>query len=303
MPYFNPPAPAPTNQPRYTRKQVENAQSYQYGRRGADFYGAFGRGYRLGEALQKEGMQGFFSPFGVKSQVKTTSSKSRTGMAMTRRYRRRRFRRGRKRIRRIPPTLAPRKKLVRLKLCQGIALDPGAGGTIATVNFALNDIKDPEGASGTQQPLGFDQWAGLYQKFCVVGAKVWLKMYSSDATYTHVYGMHATTEANALTSFEHYRELPNTKMKMLSPDMDHNGMLGKYSIKRLSGCKHLLSEERYWGSTTGDPSGAASPDELVYLQVFAQPLQGQDGAVQRGYITIEYLIVFFDPVIPSRSTD
>lgn len=223
---------------------------------------------------------------------------------MARKRRSTRRKRGYLRRRRVPRTLAPPRQLVKLKLTQGVALNPGAAGAIATTNFIINDIADPEGASGVQQPLGYDQWSTLYQRFCVIGAKAYLIMHNEDTSYAQVYGMHATTEANALTSYEHYRELPNTRMKLLTPDVDHSGVVGKYSIKKLTGVKKLLHETDLNGTTSSYAGGGqASPDRKVYLQLFAQPLQGQDSGVMRGYITIEYLVVFYDPVIPSRSTN
>lgn len=59
--------------------------------------------------------------------------------ALQRRFRRRR----RRRIKKLPPVGMPSKKLVRLRYCDEIALDPVAGG-IATYNFSANGMYDPD---------------------------------------------------------------------------------------------------------------------------------------------------------------
>lgn len=55
----------------------------------------------------------------------------------------RRFRRRRRRIKKLPPVGMPAKKLVRLRYCDEIRLDPVAGG-IATYNFSANGMYDPD---------------------------------------------------------------------------------------------------------------------------------------------------------------
>lgn len=39
------------------------------------------------------------------------------------------------------------------------------------VTYALNDVFDPNVALGGHQPLGYDDWASKYRKWCVTGCK------------------------------------------------------------------------------------------------------------------------------------
>lgn len=77
----------------------------------------------------------------------------------------------------------PRSMPVELTYCDVITVPNTDAGT-AAYRFQLNSIYQPSftGGGSSHQPRGHDQWERIYEKYCVVGAKVKVEpIYSSSA--------------------------------------------------------------------------------------------------------------------------
>ncbi len=88
-----------------------------------------------------------------------------------------RRRRGKRRGRLVRKPIAlgfPKRQMVRLKYSDTIRLDPGLA-TAAEYTFRCNSLFDPDFTSVGHQPRTYDQWALLYNKYTVVGAKITVK--------------------------------------------------------------------------------------------------------------------------------
>jgi len=57
-----------------------------------------------------------------------------------------------------------------------------ASQTVPWNNFAANGIYDPDLATGGEQPMGFDQWAALFNHYIVKGAKITMYVSYDDLT-------------------------------------------------------------------------------------------------------------------------
>ena len=76
----------------------------------------------------------------------------------------------------------PKSMAVKLTYCDVITVPNTDTGT-AAYRFRLNSIFDPDYTGGGHQPRGHDQWASIYSKYCVIGAKVKVEpIYSSSGT-------------------------------------------------------------------------------------------------------------------------
>lgn len=60
----------------------------------------------------------------------------------------------------------PRFKTVKMKYSETISINPGAG-TLASNSFLMNGLYDPNTGGTGHQPLGYDEWANFYQRYCV----------------------------------------------------------------------------------------------------------------------------------------
>lgn len=209
---------------------------------------------------------------------------------------------GRRRIRRAIPTIQKPTQLVRLKVSQRGSIT-GTAGAIASYPIVMNGVADPFLTLGTEQPLGLDQWASLYRKYVVVGAKVISQVYSTSTTGgATAIGLSIQDSTTALTDIEHYRESPYTAIKILSPDQDHTGLAMKFRTKSHFRAKNLLDKDELHGTLDSTGASHTDPSDLKYCHFFIQDLVGSDTSVMEHITTIEYIVLLFDRVLPSRST-
>lgn len=215
-------------------------------------------------------------------------------------YSSKRKRRGRGRRRyRIGRTLQPSSIVRKLKSSMFFALNPAAG-AISTLYCHLNSAYDPMGSiSGTRQPLGFDQYMALYNRYTVIGWKVTLEAVSTDNTNPLVIGFTPSVTSTALTTVYHYKELPGTVQRILTPDIDKTALATKGSVKRWlcpSGGK-LVTEADYSGTASTDPS------RILSGHFYAQAMdESADPANVNFVVTLTQIVVFHNPITPSRST-
>lgn len=185
----------------------------------------------------------------------------------------------------------------KLKTVYATAQDPAAG-TLASNLIALNDAKDPLGpSSATQQPLGFDQYEALYNKYCVIGWKVKVEAVTVDNSNALYVGFTPTTASTALTSYSHYKECPGTVSRILSPDIDKAVFSTKGSVK-----KQMLRRGKILTDDTLYADVTASPTRILYGHIWSHVMDATDPANTKIVVTLEQLVVFFDPKIPARST-
>lgn len=221
---------------------------------------------------------------------------------------RRKFRPMRRRaIRRravIPRTLMPRNKLVKLKVVD-YQNHTHTSGAIAVANIQQNSIDDPFTGLGTGQPLGYDQYKALYKKAIVLASKVFVQVHNNTSTAIMV-GLTAvpySQGATALTTYEHYMEHPNTKFRLLSPDVDRVNFGAQIATKK------LLQIRNYKDNKTEleiDLTNESPPTWLSYWHLWSQP-QDQStttsGTAVQFTITVEYIVLLTDPIIPARSVE
>lgn len=213
--------------------------------------------------------------------------------------RRRRF--GRRRFKRNYPgrSLQPYSVGRWLNTATYVSLNPAAG-AITVSTMVLNSGFDPLGsASATQQPLGFEQYEAMYNRYCVVAWKCFFECVSTDNSNPLVVGFTALPTINTLTSFQHYKELPSTVQRVITPDIDKVTFGMRGSVKRwlLPQGGKMLSDTDLSAVTT------AYPTKILYGHLYAQAMDGSsDPAAVHIVIKMRQLIVFFDPKAPARST-
>lgn len=220
-----------------------------------------------------------------------------------RRMRSRRRRTGRRRRglirKRIPRALVPRSKLARLKVCNTVSL--GATGNLDGGTIQINSFDDPFASDAALQVLGYDQYKALYRKATVVGIKVKQEVYNSGSVPIMA-GINAMPEnqgTTLLTQAEHYAELPNHVHRVFSPDIDHGVMFMTASVKKHFGVSQLRDNDEL---TMVVPT-ETPPTRIAYMHFYAQVLDQSSVWTATFVHTVEYIVLFHDPVVPARSLD
>lgn len=165
----------------------------------------------------------------------------------------------------------------------------------------MNSGLDPLGdISTSEQGLGFDQYEALYNNYCVVGWNVKIEFVTTENTVPMVVGFTPTTYSGGLTDYKRAKELPGTVSKIVTPDLDKITLLSSGKVKRwfMPNGGKLLSNENCTAAVS------ANPNSILYGYIWTQPLDmaSDPAGVVQFCVTVEQVIVFFNPKAPSRST-
>lgn len=201
--------------------------------------------------------------------------------------------------RRIPRAITSPAKLIRAKAVYTHALTSSTA-SAATV-ISMMDITDPFVGSSNAQPLGYDQWKGLYNKAYVVGIKVSFIVHNKGTTAV-MFGITPLPESQGstgLSAYQHYMEMPVTKSRLLSPDVDHGFLSAKYNTRKWLHLSSLKDEDAFHC----DLDGETSPTRDAKILCWIGTVDGSTTNTTEGTITVDYLIRLYDPIVPARSSD
>lgn len=226
----------------------------------------------------------------------TPSSKRRRFTRQVTKYRMRYRGRYRRRRQNIPRYITPDTKLIKLRYHLAMNVNPSSGAT-AWLPIAANDVYAPSTGTGAHQPMGFDQVMQLYDRFCVVGAKINVCM--AQNVIPSILGI-AVRDTNTAESCqdpsgsqpnEGLLERNNTTWKYTNNNGQYSAQVNqKFSTKKFF---HLKSvNERAEGSANtiwGDAS--TSPSAKAYFNVFACPTSQHDDCNYHFRITVSYAVL------------
>lgn len=281
--------------PKPSLRDIERAQSYQTGvihRRPYQSGFAGPTSSPLMESSLRFGnsLSNYFS--GTNSKMAYRNRRYRP-----RRNRRRRGRRGIRRISRAV-TLWPRQKLVKMKLAFYYSTITGTG-TIAATAVKANSLNDPTGSLSAQLPLGLDQWAAMYQKYVVVGSKIWARCHNVSGTGSMMYGITLKNTASTLNDYTYYLESPMTRAKMLSSDVDHSSVGISYNAKRFWHVRKFHDAEDQHGAFSTTPG---DPTDIAYYHLWVHDTSTSEAQTFEMVLTQEFYVLLFDPIVPARSS-
>lgn len=222
-------------------------------------------------------------------------------MAKSKTYKKRKNTKRGKKKKRIPRTLQPRTKLIRVKASNYIPLNCTSG-SLSYSAIQGNSCDDPYVGSGTGQPLGYDQWKTLYQGAYVLSSKVSYTVHntSSECIVFGITPMNGPQGFSPLASYEHYREVSGTRSRILSPDVDHGYLSGATSTKKQLHRKNITDEDDLKLNLVTE----TQPTDMYYWNVWVQPID-QASTVNgiECIVDVEYIVLLTDPIIPTRSTE
>lgn len=216
--------------------------------------------------------------------------------AFGRRYKGGRRRRTR-RYRRTAATVQPYTIVRTVKSVKEFAIDPDAG-SIYVQTIKLNSCYDPTGTIGSGKPLGFNEYAALYQRSAVIGWSAKLEFVSSDNTYPVVCGICPIADSTGLASFMHYKESKGNRSAIMTPDIDKITVFNRGGVKSwfLPKSANMLSDDTLTHGTAGDPS------RILYGHIYAQAMDATSNpGAARVVLTLTQKVVFYVPKTPARS--
>jgi len=183
----------------------------------------------------------------------------------------------------------------------GLVLDAPSGG-IAQDIYRANSVFDPYQPTGGHQPMGFDQWATIYNKYTVVGSRATLKY--SPLSITNVtqgrMGILLSSDTAGTASFTSVNNLLESKLvgknwkeigSTVTMYSKNDAMVAKnFSAKRFFGKVNVQDGSANTALVTTNPG-----NEAYYIPWTSCIASGQDPGALNFTITIDYIVIFSDP--------
>lgn len=227
-----------------------------------------------------------------------------------RRYRKR-YNRYKKRYRRkLPITGFPRSMLAKLRYSSAIELTVESNQLTAFRRFRANDIYDPDWSVGGGQPMGRDEYAGIYRKYMVVGSKITVKyMCHSENTTPYkgfVIGVNLTDETSLdyFSDVKRYIEAGRCRYNVEATHTAGTGILPKMLTRKFSAKKFFKVANPLDNIDDLGALFTEGPDKPAFYDIFASFLTGPHGTTIRcctALVTIDYLVLMVDPYLLLRS--
>lgn len=189
-------------------------------------------------------------------------------------------------------------KVTHRYVSQAIGLDPGVD-IAAHHFFACNNLNQPDQTGVGHQPMGFDQFRGLYDHYIVIGAKCTVRFITTSQSPIHVGLMIVDTIAAPITNIRTLKENGNHVSGNLAPIGDDPAILTLtkgVNIGKWVQTSHPLSDDRLKGNT-GTP-----PAEQIHFDIFAgdwATSANPNGCV--AYVEIDYITIWMEPVVQTGS--
>lgn len=189
-------------------------------------------------------------------------------------------------------TAFPASKITTLKYTEGyITVDAPVGSSAGYV-FRANGLFDPNYTGTGHQPLGFDQWCAMYNRYVVLASKIKVTFYATDTeTLDVVAGVAVYDTTTTASSIEKYMEQPMASWTVIpaGAGADTKTCYAAFDVKTFNG--NLPLDDVLQGNPSSDPG------RLWYYHVFC----GATGAAEnpgalKATLEIEYKVKFFSPV-------
>jgi len=175
--------------------------------------------------------------------------------------------------------------------------------TYGTENvFRLNDIFDPAVGAETLQPLYFDQYAAIWNRYRVMAATVEIRWTTPDTTHVTACAFKVGNSDDAVTiqgkTIRYVDAMQYADALVISPGGEHNFVHGPrtFYMNQIEGENWITKGDDYEAQVTASP--ATSP----LLRIACAPVSSADDTSVYYRIWITYHVHFFDLKTPAEST-
>lgn len=167
-------------------------------------------------------------------------------------------------------------------------------GSMNTLQYALNNLYDPEVAVGGHQPRGFDQWSAIFQKYLVYGCKITVTLTTpAAATDALAWGMYPSDMgATPLSSPTGIMEQKLGPWRQTDNQRKISSCKMYWSAKKWFNVKNLRDQaDNYGAYCTTSPINAPTVQLWARMYDSASP----NAVVVAFTVLIDYFCMFSDP--------
>jgi hypothetical protein len=170
-------------------------------------------------------------------------------------------------------------------------------GVLNSQIFRWNSTYDPDYTNTGHQPLYRDTYAGIYDHYAVVKAKITVRYDNNNVAVPYVVGLVTDDDATPSTAYQTLIEQSHGQSTSLT------SISGSHSSHVLSStwdCAQVLNIDPYTDQTYKTAVGA-NPSEDSYAIIWAQPFDGSSTASINLHITLEQEVLWTELTTPTQS--
>lgn len=189
----------------------------------------------------------------------------------------------------------PKVRRARLRYADQIDLTSTAG-SIDVFKMRANSVFDPNESGVGHQPMGFDQWALLYNHYVVVGAKISIAALASGSVTSAVCGVYLADDSSVPYSVpEGYIESKKGPYRNINIQRNAVKMTSNFSAKKFFNITDIKDNVVRIGADVG-----SNPTEPAVFHLWYHDYQGST-TTQTFQITVDYIVEFSEPKDLSQS--
>lgn len=198
----------------------------------------------------------------------------------------------------------PQQRFVKFKYVDDVTFSTSLGGVQSSI-YRANSAYDPNYAVGGHQPLNFNKWAQMYSRYMVVGSKIrWEIVIEDNAGNGNIgiaYGVFNSygSVLPTLIDYGTCMEYANGTSKIINSQPGNVGQPTVPTYSNWSWKKFYntggVGRESNWTSV------ATSPPLASYYHCWVAALDGLASYNIRGTATMEFSVIFGNPILPSPS--
>lgn len=188
----------------------------------------------------------------------------------------------------------PATKVIPMRYTDIVTLTTGAG-TMQSWNWRANSIYDPDNSGTGHQPIGHDQWAQFYGRYCVIGSKI--RVYCNDSStaqaYPFLFGVQLVNDTgSALTDYTTIVEQGREKFSIHNRNYDAKRAVSHgFSMKKFFNLANCKDNMQAHGAHFG-----ANPVEQATFRLWLQSQDKTSSVSNNFLVIIDYSVLLSEPL-------
>lgn len=186
---------------------------------------------------------------------------------------------------------------VRLKYSEDIHINDGVSAS-KLYTYRGNSLFDPNLTGVGHQPMYFDQYALIYEKYRVMGAKISIRAINGTSSVAQYLILEAGTDQNLSNNVTRLLEQSRSSISRIVPAYSQSPTYIKRYTSTRKACgltKSQIYDADFGADTTG------SPQQLWYFNIIAAAIDSLSPADLYLMVSITYYCQFYDRKIQDQS--
>lgn len=185
----------------------------------------------------------------------------------------------------------------RLTYVQNLVLSPGLSFT--TYAFRGNSLYDPDYTAGGHQPLYFDQYSEIYNKYRVMGCSIRVDTNNASTASALYFIAFPSTETGSLLSISAALEQGRAKAPKIIP---LGQTMSSARLKSYCSTRKALGQTKTQVMDDDNAAGiGANPLQIWYWNLFWESTDGSSAVITHAIVKLTYYVQFFDRKIAVQS--